>query len=222
MFQLGDDRLEDLFGVLRTLTHDRNFHLLQAGERLGIATHITQIFEKHPQWKQPMRRLQGGLDHINTASWVGDCLVCDVDIKGYWMNGRFKCVEILSQSKLFTPSQYDFNQLVEEGTSISKPKGMLVGVNQPCEIPPGGEEEISLNPEATSMSTGDEALELEDMYHLPDTTAQVPDSHVTFEGQKVHKASVVRIVFSSDPRSADRLKRVRGFSKFSETVVDLN
>ena len=150
MFQLGDDRLEDLFGVLCTLTYDRNFDLLQAGEQLGIATHITQIFEKHPQWKQPMRRPQGGLDHINTTSWVGDCLVCDVDIKECWMKGCFKRVEILSQPKQFTSSQYDFNQLAEEGTctSISKPNGVLVGINQQCEIPRVGEEETSLNPEA--------------------------------------------------------------------------
>ena len=208
LFQLGDDRLEDLFGVLRTLTHDRNFDLLQAGERLGIATHIAQIFEKHPQWKQPMRRLQGGLDHMNTVSWVGDCLVRNVDVKECWMKGRFNCVELLSDTKLFTPSEFDFNQLAVDLVSIAKPRGKLVGVSKPCEI--------NLSEEQTAARNVVETLEMEDFYHPSDTTTQAPNAHVSFEGQQVHKASVVRIIFSSDPRSADRLKRVRGFSKFSE------
>lgn len=213
LFQLGDDRLEDLFGVLRTLTHDRNFDLLQAGKRLGIATHNTQIFEKHPQWKKPMRSLQGGLHHMNTASWVGDCLVGNVDIKRCWMEGRFKCAELLSCTKLFAPSEFNFNQLAVDGISIAKPRGKLAGVRQPCEV------NLTTEEQTTFMSVDGETLEMEDFYHMLDMTTPAPAAHVSFEGQQVHKASVVRIVFSSDPRSADRLKRVRGFSKFSEKGI---
>lgn len=91
LFQLGGDRLEELFGVHRTLTHDRNFKLLQAGERLGIASHITKIYEKHQQWQKSMQRLQGGQDHMNPVSWTGDCLLRNVDIMRCWMDGCFKC-----------------------------------------------------------------------------------------------------------------------------------
>lgn len=129
-------------------------------------------------------------------------------------------VAVLSQSDIFTQSVFDFNKMAEEGISISKPNGVLVGVNLPCEaeveyvVDAGEEENLEPTREATSTSE-DELLELEDMYHSPDTTVPAPDSHVTFDGQNVHKASVVRIVFSSNPRSSESLKRVRGFTKFS-------
>ena len=120
-------------------------------------------------------------------------------------------VAVLSQSDIFTQSVFDFNKMAEEGISISKPNGVLLGVNLPCEaeveyvVDAGEEENLEPTREATSTSE-DELLELEDMYHSPDTTVPAPDSHVTFDGQNVHKASVVR---------TESLKRVRGFTKFS-------
>lgn len=65
--------------------------------------------------------------------------------------------------------------------------------------------------DASVSEEGIEVLELEDMYSVSDATVQVADSHVVCEGESVHKASVVWIVFSSDRSSADRLKMVRGF-----------
>lgn len=102
LLQMGDDRLEDLLVSFCTLTLDRKFDLLQAGEWFGITTHVTKIYEKHPHLKQPIHRLQGGLDHSNTASWIGNCLVRNVDIEGCWMKGRFKCAQMPFQSIMFT------------------------------------------------------------------------------------------------------------------------
>ena len=80
LFQLGTDRLEVLFGVLRTLTHNRNFDLLEHGPRLSHATHINQIYQHHPDWKQKAKRLKGSLDEMNPSLWKGNVTVADVDV----------------------------------------------------------------------------------------------------------------------------------------------
>lgn len=48
---LGTDRLETLFGILRTMIgNDANLDLLQLGLRLTGTTEVSTILAKHPQW----------------------------------------------------------------------------------------------------------------------------------------------------------------------------
>lgn len=86
LFQLGTDRLEGLFSVLRTLTHNANFDMLQCGERLSHATQISQLYQVHPEWKRAAKRLQGSQDHMNPTSWVGSTST-DVDVIQCWFRG---------------------------------------------------------------------------------------------------------------------------------------
>ena len=52
-----------------------------------------------------------------------------------------------------------------------------------------------------------------------DTSSGLVEAYVEVEGCITHKSSVVHLMFSGDPKSADRLRRVRGFSKHVGTVL---
>jgi hypothetical protein len=55
LYQLGTDQLEELFGVIRTLTHARNCDFLELLQRLVIAYQIETVFNKHLDWKRKTR-----------------------------------------------------------------------------------------------------------------------------------------------------------------------
>ena len=48
---LGTDRLEELFGILRTMVgNDANLDILQLVSRLAGTTKVSNILAKYPQW----------------------------------------------------------------------------------------------------------------------------------------------------------------------------
>ena len=48
---LGTDRLEDIFGILRTMVgNDSTLDLLQLILRLGGTTEVSAILANHPEW----------------------------------------------------------------------------------------------------------------------------------------------------------------------------
>jgi hypothetical protein len=48
---LGTDRLEELFGILRTMVgNDANLDILQLVSRLSGTTEVANILAKYPQW----------------------------------------------------------------------------------------------------------------------------------------------------------------------------
>jgi hypothetical protein len=56
---LGTDRLEILFGILRTMVgNDANLDLLQLGLRLTGTTEVSTILAKYPHWDRAPRRLK--------------------------------------------------------------------------------------------------------------------------------------------------------------------
>jgi hypothetical protein len=51
---LGTDRLEELFGLLRTMVgSDSNLDMLQLGERITNTVEVSTIFAKYPWWDKP-------------------------------------------------------------------------------------------------------------------------------------------------------------------------
>ena len=70
----NDDKLEGLFGIARSICGAATqFDALQLEERLGIIARMDAIFNAHPQWKLPARRLlHQPFDHWNPGSWKGD------------------------------------------------------------------------------------------------------------------------------------------------------
>ncbi|KZT31450.1 hypothetical protein SISSUDRAFT_1072627 [Sistotremastrum suecicum HHB10207 ss-3] len=96
---LGTDRLESLFGMVRTMTgNDSNADLYQLSHRLSSAAHCSEIFAKHPDWDRSPRRLHlprwtgpgrltSDMDHLNPASWIGNVWVSNVSLITEWRRG---------------------------------------------------------------------------------------------------------------------------------------
>ncbi|KAJ7064061.1 hypothetical protein C8F01DRAFT_1022169, partial [Mycena amicta] len=81
---LGTDRLEELFGIYRTMIgNDRNVDLLQASQRITGTTQVANILASHPHWDRPPHRA----DHIKPPSWRGDTSVANVVPLTSWNRG---------------------------------------------------------------------------------------------------------------------------------------
>lgn len=97
---LGTDRLEILFGILRTMIgNDANLDVLQLALRVTGTTEVANILAKHPEWDKSLRRLHlptlsrdlqpiRGADHITSASWCGNLYPRDVTPATCWKCGR--------------------------------------------------------------------------------------------------------------------------------------
>ncbi|CBJ33651.1 conserved unknown protein [Ectocarpus siliculosus] len=126
-FQLGTDRLEQLFAFVRTTTHDRNCDMLLLALRFASAYQLAKIYDKHPSWRRPSKRLEGSEDAMNTLSWMegaeGNTRVDGVDLRECWVNGREKAV-----GALFAHPHYNgkvdldtFRNLQNAGITMFKP-----------------------------------------------------------------------------------------------------
>ena len=216
LFQLGTDRLEGLFSVLRTLTHNTNFDMLQCGERLSHATQISQLYQKHPEWKRASKCLQGSQDHMNPTSWVGSPSTsrCSPVL----VKGQIRAYQFLSSTKLFSNSKLDYDAWSTEGFTMISPFGIVVGSS----IDPDVLSEQEEQEEASQVTTVPENTESDDEVDIEDVLpvdGRAAKGFIEHEGRMVHKASVVQILFSSDPKSSDRLRRVRGMSKHTTSTL---
>jgi hypothetical protein len=80
---LGTDRLESLFGILRTMVrNDANLDILQLALRITTTTDVSNILAKHPEWdKSPcclrlpsvsksMEDFSSSADHIGPSAYM--------------------------------------------------------------------------------------------------------------------------------------------------------
>ena len=80
---LGTDRLESLFGILRTMVgNDTNLDILQLALRITSTTEVSTILAKHPEWDRGPQRLclptvsksldelSKSLDHIGPRAYM--------------------------------------------------------------------------------------------------------------------------------------------------------
>lgn len=105
---LGTNRLETLFGILRTMIgNDANLDVYQLALRLTGSTKVANILAKHPQWDKGPRRLRlpmmskdmkkipQGADHISPGNWSpnADLSVKSVTLSTHWKRGRWSIEE---------------------------------------------------------------------------------------------------------------------------------
>jgi hypothetical protein len=182
---LGSDRLEILFGTIRTLIHDRNVDALQLADRLTAAFDIVEILGKYPEWDQGHRRLklQGaeGVDHVNPASWIGDVSVNNVSLQTTWRKGwdrasaalstagivfNFHLVEAVAGIDMFRPRGGD--KYTGVGTLEPKDTSIPEFPINPVNPAPASSHSESVESQHTGDSDSepiddDEALDLEDV-----------------------------------------------------------
>jgi hypothetical protein len=111
---LGTDRLEALFGLIRTAVGtDANVDILQLCSRASNLTEVAIILARRPGWDRSPRRLKlpmiineaGDLspnaDHINPASWKADTHVSGVTPLTSWKEGRQRIEALIPDARAF-------------------------------------------------------------------------------------------------------------------------
>ncbi|KAJ8518371.1 hypothetical protein ONZ45_g4578 [Pleurotus djamor] len=229
---LGTDRLEVLFGILRTMVgNDANLDVLQLVLRLTGTTEVSTILAKHPEWDRSPRRLQlpalsnngnnvhRGVDHINPNSWKGDVSVRNVNLGLCWEMGRNKIKVDCPRLHLI------LDRLLAKditGIDILRPFGRdLVHSSDQHEEDETAENygvEASADSENQSRESQGNGADID----LEDTIAdEINNSphEVTFEekGAKVYKSRYLNQLFreytNPAPGSLDRTKRVAGMPR---------
>jgi hypothetical protein len=246
----GTDRLEELFGILRTMVgNDANLDILQLVSRLAGTTEVSNILAKYPHWDRSPRRLKlsaltrdskeipDSADHIKPASWRGNLKLKNVSLQTSWNRGR-KIVE--DECNALKPILQQLDQI--EGVDILSPNGTLL-----FKIPLAEDDvDVSLESASRSGSTAgaigsdvesnfEMRIEVEDAIgELADTdtdglglrleTGRIIDNKVLIKGNEVSKARALSkyAKFRTHARSTDRLKRVQDVSRFNIGSVELN
>ena len=175
---------------------------------------VDDIYQQHPERankKYGAKRLASRtkIDYSNPQEWAKDQLVlAEVDIAGCCMRGRHRAAILLLESGLFESSEINFQSIENDGACILKPRGSRVGVSHT-------EYDWSLVEDGV-LEEGNSVNTIDDLIPVP---ASIVDSIVMVDGKSFHKATVTRQMLSTERVSGDRLKRVRGFSKFEPNSV---
>ena len=242
---LGTDRLEELFGILRTMVgNDANLDILQLVSRLSGTTEVANILAKYPQWDRSPRRLKlpamsreskdipDSADHIKPGSWRGNVKLKDISLQTSWNRGR----RIIEQE--FEGFKHLLHQLDNsEGIDILSPFGTLL-----FDVPLAADD-IDESLEATS-STGttpaDEITDSESRAHEIDMRINVENEFgaelassntettvnrkifnpkVLVKGVEKSKARALKEFskYRQHASSTDRLKRVQAIPRFVDT-----
>ncbi|KAJ7104452.1 hypothetical protein B0H15DRAFT_795200 [Mycena belliarum] len=189
---LGTDRLEALFGLIRTaIGTDANVDILQLASRSSNLTEVVIILANRPQWDASPRRLKlptiinaageigRNADHINPASWKGDTHVGRVTLLTSWRQGR-KIAEGL------IPHAAGFLRTARPEVGIFAPLGHDL-IRYLDEAPP--EEDFELDPDLLPFNPGgsdsDFGANIDDSCPSEELARPVvlsPDSSYTPEG----------------------------------------
>ncbi|KAJ7671994.1 hypothetical protein B0H17DRAFT_1335340 [Mycena rosella] len=230
---LGTDRLEELFGILRTMIgNDANLDILQLIGRLTGTTQVANILAKYPHWDRAPRRLHlpaltrdstelsDKTDHIKPPSWRGDVSFENVTPLTCWKRGR-RLVE-----DEFPSLAADFCTLdAASNVDILAPLGTLL-VRIDLDPDDNEDDEESAVPvETTSLSTILEDAVVDEEVGR-DETASVPavNHFITVNNKPVNKTRALSLMqkYSHKAASTDRLRRVAAMDRYSSKSEQLD
>ena len=237
IIQLGTDRLEELFGILRTMVgNDANVDMLQLVSRLSGTMEVANILAKYPHWDSSPRCLKfnaltreskeipDSADHIKPPSWRGNVKLKDVSLQTSWNRGR-RLVE--EECDFLKPVLKDLDQA---GADILSPSGTLLvhlpedpdDIDESLEDP--AYDPIEENPEDAAIRVAvedtflgeqvDEANNVEGLAGIEQQ--QRFEKHIIINGVEISKARALS-KFSKTQKfvsSTDRLKRVQEVGRY--------
>ncbi|KAF6753578.1 hypothetical protein DFP72DRAFT_1010378 [Ephemerocybe angulata] len=247
---LGTDRLEILFGILRTMIgNDMNLDILQLLGRLASTLDVAKILALFPEWDRGPRRLRlPGLDltgaeipdasdHLSPSHWKGSTLLKLVSLLTSWRRGRARAEEIYPDAITV------LKQLVESGNDLLSPNGVYLfevpleqdDIDESVEMLeahiPIPDEEAELNHDA-QVEVEDELIEFAlDASPPPASNGSLSASPrkfsttISINGKDISKAKVISMMtkYRRTVASLDRLKRVRDVERFtSESRPDIS
>jgi hypothetical protein len=229
----GDDRLENLFGRVRMQgAHNSGVDLKTLMDRLAAAMDLCRLFTIHPSWDQGHRQLNYSrlehCDHLKPASWKGNLIASSCDLKLAWFTGRSRAESVLKSHHVAA----DFTEVFSHpNVDMLRPfpDGIYPGISTD---PDPSIPTISKSPIMTTLEPveddgdedyedeleGDIDVEMDDILDEPPAPAELQaaagEDWIEFEGNKFHKASLLRVIFCSDfvRKSKERLERVRAYT----------
>ncbi|KAJ6601842.1 hypothetical protein DFH09DRAFT_1069394 [Mycena vulgaris] len=247
LFQLGDDRLERLFGKLRMIGgHNSAMNFMQAIDRLGHAVDLQGALMRNPDLDQGERRLNmtraEGVDHLTMKAWTGNAISGQCHLPSAWSKGCEAARAILHKYGVDWPddeferifAMYGFDMLrpfgndkypgVDTSVDRSMPGTAAVAVAASsgdidmADAVQDSEEEETGDGITLEESLADTAPELE----LPSGPGIVPTDYIAVEGKWVHKQRICKLVVTGDfePKSTVRLLRVRGYNNVNAKPRD--
>ena len=175
-----------------------------------------EILIRHPEWvkgSRVSRRLV--LDHSNTNDWKGDLVVSHVNLPMAWKLG------ILEAQKLCVQAQIDFepSDVASLGiTTLLKPNGRVIGVTErqfDWSMVEMNDAQNLDETTGTAESSQDETGNNDDaLTELIEVSSARPQNYLNVDGKNVFKATILKEMNKDTPLSNDRLRKVRGMSKF--------
>ncbi|KAJ7824429.1 hypothetical protein B0H13DRAFT_1658509, partial [Mycena leptocephala] len=250
LYQLGSDRLEELFAEVRTESHDSNFDALQLSERLSSAADAQGIFDEHPEWHQGhIRRSWFGkeADHVNPTYFTGDQTVKHVVHTTVWRSGYYAAVDCLSKHGI----DFDFEEALSRdgvdflcpngggiypGNSKEKDRSVITtpttsSSTSPTPPPPsaaldsdGEEDDDEIYRAESFHESGAHSLPVNASVELTKNNDWLEYELDNATTKRLHKASILSSLFNSDYRhlAVGRLLRVRCYTKDGGRKPNLN
>ena len=221
LLMIGSDLQEELDGVVRTLSHNRNFCMLALQFNLANAQQVAHVFEKNPDMRRPDRRRDfSKRDLRRVKDWAKNALVLppDESLASLWSQGGCLAKIDLIKSDLFVVKDVDsyFSELGSEvGGSLLAPCGMEIGVavsfedDAPTPLPSS-----ELERDGTLEPLCEFGICMQDQADVNNEQIAEIIPFCIVGGKEIHKKSLVRCAFLHEPlMSTDRLRRVRGHAK---------
>lgn len=102
LYQLGTDQLENLFSVIRTITHSSTCDFLELNDWLKLAYQVEQVYNDRPDWRPNNRlstktKITTTLDHSSVHSWTGDLSTINLGLETIWEIGCENAKTILKE-----------------------------------------------------------------------------------------------------------------------------
>ena len=237
---LGTDRLESLFGILRTMVgNDANLDILQLSLRITSTTEVSSILAKHPGWDKGPHRLRlptvsrsfdeltNSVDHIGPGSYLRPekLYPSSLTLATPWKCGRHFMEDKYSW---ITPILQSISSTTN--ASILAPYGIplmtssITGGANDTEMeedtPPHKIDSSACTPEALDTTIGMQELEdavAESQWRNSEMYGQRSHSHsVQIGGMAIKKSRAItqQFQYATSASSTDRLRRVAQESRF--------
>ncbi|KAJ7825435.1 hypothetical protein B0H13DRAFT_1918649 [Mycena leptocephala] len=196
---------------------------------------------RQPDLDQGQRRIimkrSEDVDHLNMKSWTGHAIAGDCHVPSVWKEGCKIAQQIFAKLR-FPADSYDYPTIFSDPeVDMMRPFGenKYPGVDDthapspsPSPAPaPSTEHPADFDNDDDIEDQGD-GIELEESLDevpelaLPSGPGVDPDDYISVEGEWVHKQRICRVFISADfePKSTERLKRVRGHTKVNAKKRD--
>ncbi|KAJ7645018.1 hypothetical protein B0H17DRAFT_1186981 [Mycena rosella] len=229
LFQIGDDPLERLFGKLRMLGgHNSAMSYAQAIERLGHACDLQSVYLRQPDLDQGQRRIsmkrsEAWDDGSKIAQQIFAKLHFPPDSYNYPVPASAESTPSTLSTDTISSTPSGVTTYPPSTTATPTLPSMAPSVTStpPVAMTTAPDDDDDIENQGDGISFEDSLNEIPELA-LPTGRGVDPNDYLNVEGKWVHKQRICRVVINADfePKSTERLKRVRGHTKVNAKKRD--